>query len=55
MGDVISRMVIADVLQGSSNGFDQVFLFNDGHGVQLSCFVDDNNNGINVCVRFCCA
>ena len=32
VSDVVSRVVIADVLQGSGNGLDQVALGDGGHG-----------------------
>ncbi len=37
MGDVVSGVVVADVLQGSGNGLDQVTLGDGGHGEVLSC------------------
>ena len=33
MRDVVRRVVIADVLQGCCDGFDQVVLADGGHGV----------------------
>jgi hypothetical protein len=36
VGDEISRVVVADVLQGGSYRFNQVFFFNQGGHVYLS-------------------
>ena len=33
--DVVERVVVADVLQRIRNALDQVFLFDDGHGLAL--------------------
>jgi hypothetical protein len=34
VGNVVSGVVIADVLQSSSNGFNEVGLTNGGHGAE---------------------
>ena len=34
MRDVVGWVVVADVLQGSGDGFDQVVLADGGHGVR---------------------
>jgi hypothetical protein len=34
MRDVVGWVVVTDVLQGSSDGFDQIVLADGGHGVE---------------------